>query len=131
MNMVGGDMMSGLLLLLAIGLWFWFDSLSALELARNAGRKACIKENLQFLDDTVERIGLSLVRDDSGRRVMRRTYRFEFSETGNSRREGQLILTGKRIESLTLEPYQTWDEPGQILDEQGHVLNEQEVNRLP
>jgi hypothetical protein len=33
-------------------------------------------------------------------------YRFEFSETGNSRREGQLILLGDKVESVTLEPYQ-------------------------
>jgi hypothetical protein len=37
---------------------------------------------------------------------LRRTYRFEFSETGNTRLEGQLIVLGDRIESVTMEPYQ-------------------------
>lgn len=94
-----------LLLLAALG-WFWFDSLHALELARNAGRKVCGNANVQFLDDTVSSIGLALVRNESGRRVLRRTYRFEFSGTGNSRLEGKILLLGSRVESVTMEPYQ-------------------------
>jgi hypothetical protein len=95
----------GLLVLLAIG-WFWLSSLRILEIARNAGRQACIKADVQFLDDTVASIGLGIARDGSGRRVLRRTYRFEFSETGNSRIEGQVIMLGDRIESVTMDPYQ-------------------------
>ena len=94
-----------LLLLAALG-WFWQDSMRALEIARSAGKRACDVANVQFLDDTVAGIALSLVRDKSGRRVLRRTYRFEFSETGNTRLEGQLIVLGDRIESVTMEPYQ-------------------------
>ena len=92
-----------LILLAALG-WFWFNSLRALEIARKAGKRACNKANVQFLDDTVAGTALTLVRDRSGRRVLRRTYRFEFSETGNTRLEGQLILLGDRVESLTMEP---------------------------
>ena len=101
------DMISLLfLLLLAVLVWFWFDSLRALEVARNTGKRACSDANVQFLDDTVASIALALARDKSGRRVLRRTYRFEFSETGNTRLEGRLILLGDKIESVTLEPYQ-------------------------
>lgn len=94
-----------LLLLAALG-WFWFDSLRALEVARNMAKRACRDANVQFLDDTVASIALALVRDKSGRRVLRRTYRFEFSETGNTRLEGRLTMLGDRIESVTMEPYQ-------------------------
>ena len=97
-----------LLLLAALG-WYWSDSLRALEIARRAGKRACDEANVQFLDDTVASIALALARDDSGRRVLRRTYRFEFSETGNSRLEGSLIVLGNRIESVTMEPYQIVD----------------------
>jgi len=101
------DMMSLLFLLLLAALgWFWFNSLRALEIARNMGKHACNDANLQFLDDTVANISMALVRDKSGRRVLRRTYRFEFSETGNTRLEGRLILLGDTIESVTMEPYQ-------------------------
>ena len=95
-----------LLLLAAAGGWFWLDSMRALEIARQAGKRVCSNAGVQFLDDTVARVALALVRDDSGRRVLRRTYRFEFSDTGNSRLEGHLVLLGRRIESVTMEPYQ-------------------------
>lgn len=99
---------ASLLLLLALGalVWFWFDGLSALEIARNAGQQVCRNANVQFLDDTVASTGLALVRNEYGRRVLRRAYRFEFSETGNSRLEGEVVLLGSRIKSVTMEPYQ-------------------------
>jgi hypothetical protein len=93
-----------LLLLAALG-WFWLDSIRTLEIARIAGKRACADANVQFLDDTVAGIALALVRDQSGRRVLRRTYRFEFSDTGDSRLEGQLIVLGGRVESVIMEPY--------------------------
>lgn len=95
-----------LLLTLTVLGWFWFDSLRALEAARRAGKRVCQEANLQFLDDTVANTSLALVRDDSGRRVLRRIYRFEFSETGNTRLEGRLTLFGARVESVTMDPYQ-------------------------
>ena len=101
------ETISLLILLLLVALaWFWLDSLRALEVARDFGKHACNNANLQFLDDTVARIGLALARDKNGRRVLCRTYRFEFSETGNTRREGRLILFGDKVESVTMEPYQ-------------------------
>lgn len=93
-----------LLLLAALG-WLWFDSLRALEIARNAGKRACNDANVQFLDDTVASTALALVRDKSGRRVLRRNYRFEFSETGDSRLVGQVIVLGDKVESVVMEPY--------------------------
>lgn len=99
---------ASLLLLLALAAlgWFWFGSMSALEVARNAGRQVCGNANVQFLDDTVAGTGLAMVRDEYGRRVLRRTYRFEFSETGNSRLDGRVVLLGGKVESVTMEPYQ-------------------------
>jgi hypothetical protein len=94
-----------LLLLAALG-WYSFDSLRALEIARGMGKQICSEANVQFLDDTVARTSLALARNKSGRRVFRRTYRFEFSETGNTRLEGQLVLLDDKIESVTMEPYQ-------------------------
>lgn len=101
------DIISLLIFLFVAALvWYWFDSLRALEIARNMGKIVCNDANVQFLDDTVASIELALVRDNSGRRALRRTYRFEFSETGNTRLEGRLILLGHKIESVTMEPYQ-------------------------
>ena len=93
------------LVLLAALVWYWFDSLRALEFARGIGKQACNEADVQFLDDTVARTSLALVRDETGRRVLRRTYRFEFSETGNTRIEGRVILLGHQLESVTMDPY--------------------------
>jgi len=95
-----------ILLLLAASVWFWIDSLRALDAARIAGRLECKKYDVQFLDDAISGIAIALVRDESGRLVIRRTYRFEFSETGDTRLEGRLTLLGRKVESVIMEPYQ-------------------------
>ncbi|MEQ1532637.1 MAG: DUF3301 domain-containing protein [Sideroxydans sp.] len=99
---------ASILVLAVLGLvgWFWLHSIRILEIARAAGKQACNRAELQFLDDTVASTRLALDRDASGRRILRRTYRFEFTETGNSRREGEVIMLGERVESVTLEPYE-------------------------
>lgn len=93
-----------LIVLAALG-WFWLNSIGVLEIARNAAKNACLKAEVQFLDDTVAGTGVRLVRDQSGRRVIHRTYRFEFSETGNTRIEGRVSMLGDRVDSVTLDPY--------------------------
>jgi len=95
-----------LLLLLAALVWFWIDSMRALDAARNAVKIVCNKYDVQFLDDAVSGIALALARDELGRLALRRTYRFEFTETGNSRLEGRLTLLGTKVESVIMEPYQ-------------------------
>jgi hypothetical protein len=94
-----------LMALAALG-WFWLGSIRVLEIAREAGRQACSKANVQFLDDTVASTGLGLARTPSGRRVLRRTFRFEFSATGNNRIEGQVVMRGETVESVTMDPYE-------------------------
>jgi hypothetical protein len=107
---------ASLLLLVVMGLlvWFWLHSLRILEIAREAGRLICKQTGVQFLDDTVASTRLQLARDANGRRILRRTYRFEFTETGNTRREGEVVMLGERIESVTMEPYRIMDEGDEV-----------------
>lgn len=99
------DIIALLLFLAALG-WFWLNSLHTLDLARDIGRKVCHDAGVQFLDDSVASTSLALARDQRGNRVLRRSYRFEFSKTGNSRLEGRLTLLGDQVETVTMEPYQ-------------------------
>jgi hypothetical protein len=85
--------------------WFWYDSLRARERAVLAGRGACEREGLQFLDDTVLCTRTRPTRDAEGRVTLRRVYSFEFSDDGRRRRGGSIVLIGDRLESLELEPY--------------------------
>jgi len=93
------------LLALALGALFWVDSLRARERAVAAGRAACTRYGVQLLDDTVAFARLRLARDDDGRLRLRRTYDFEFSDTGNNRRRGAIVMLGGVLADLQLEPY--------------------------
>ena len=93
------------LLLLAGLVWLWFDSMRARERALALGKRACERDGLMFLDETVECVALGLARAESGRLVLRRTYGFEFSDTGNNRRSGSIVMLGGEVESLYTEPF--------------------------
>ncbi len=96
-------------LVAALG-WFWYDGLRALEAARTAGRRACGRAGVQFLDDTVASVKLGLGRDEYGRTALRRIYRFEFSDTGDNRLEGRVVLLGSRVEAIEMDPYRLIEE---------------------
>ncbi len=93
------------LLLLAAGTFFWIDTLRAREAALAAGRAACGRYGLLLLDDTVVVMKTRLARDAEGRLRLARTYRFEFSDTGNNRRHGRISLLGGEAEEIAFEPY--------------------------
>lgn len=90
---------------IALAGWFWYDSMRSRERALRAGRGACEREGLQFLDDTVLCTRIRPTRDGSGRVKLRRVYTFEFSDDGRRRRAGSVVMVGDRVESLELEPF--------------------------
>lgn len=90
---------------LALLAWLWFDSMRARERAVAAGSRACERDGLQFLDETVECVSFRPARDENGRLALRRIYRFEFSDNGDNRRGGSVSLLGGRVESLIMDPY--------------------------
>ena len=93
------------LFVLAALVWLWFDSMRARERALALGKRACARDGLMFLDETVECVALGFARDGDGRMRLRRTYGFEFSDTGNNRRSGSIVMLGGEVESLYTEPY--------------------------
>lgn len=93
------------ILAIALGLFLWVDSLRARERALEAGRAACRRHDLQFLDDTVSFTRVRLARDEEGQLRIRRTYTFEFSDTGNNRRHGAIVMLGGELQDLQLEPF--------------------------
>ncbi|HYD56743.1 MAG TPA: DUF3301 domain-containing protein [Burkholderiales bacterium] len=95
---------SAIILLLA-GSFLWIDSLRARERAVQAGRSACERYGLQFLDDTVVFARMRLARNEDGEVRIARTYRFEFSDTGNNRRHGAIRMLGSLLQDVELEPY--------------------------
>ncbi len=90
-----------LLALAAIG-WLWLDSLKAREVAVRAARAACSADGLLLLDDTVAIAHLKPVRDDDGHVKLQRAYDFEYSDTGNNRLQGSIVLLGHRVTLLNV-----------------------------
>jgi len=93
------------IVLIAAGIFLWLDSLRARERALQAGRAACQRYALQFLDDTVSFARVRLGRDQDGQLRIARTYTFEFSDTGNNRRHGAIVMLGGELLDVQLEPY--------------------------
>jgi hypothetical protein len=93
------------IVLIAAGAFLWLDSLRARERALLAGRSACERYRVQFLDDTVSFARMRLARDEEGMLKISRTYTFEFTETGNNRRQGAIVMLGHQLADLQLEPY--------------------------
>jgi len=93
------------LALIAAAIFLWVDSLRARERAVRAGRAACERYAVQFLDDTVSFAKMRLARDEAGRVKIARTYTFEFTETGNNRRQGAIVMLGRELAEIQLEPY--------------------------
>lgn len=90
------------LIVIAALAWLWLDSIKVREAAVAAARAACASEGLMLLDDTVSISGLKPARNDDGEIRLQRSYDFEFSDTGNNRRNGSVVLLGRRVVLLNV-----------------------------
>ena len=80
--------------------WFWYDSAGAREAAVAAARAACDADGLQFLDDTVAIVRIWPGRDGDGQLRLQRVYGFEYSDTGDNRRGGSIVVLGRRAVAI-------------------------------
>ena len=92
--------------------WLWFDSIKARETAVRNAAGTCRAAHLQLLDDTVAITRFRFARDEDGRLLPERTYRFEFSDTGDNRRPGRILMLGQQILALEID-----DLPGNHADD--------------
>ena len=90
------------LLLLAAGGWLWYDSLNAREKAIAAAKSACAADDLLLLDETVAIARLGVGRNDDGAPRLRRVYGFEYSDTGNDRHPGSIVMLGSRVQIINV-----------------------------
>lgn len=99
--------MSELLLLLGVGAFalYWQSAMRAKEVAIGAAKRECKLCGVQFLDQTVELGRLSMSRDASGRWRLWRLYRFDYTDDGDTRRDGELILLGHKLVRISLETF--------------------------
>jgi hypothetical protein len=86
-----------LVVFLALLAWFWLDSLKVREAAVKAARAACESDGVMLLDYTVAIAAMKPARDHQGHLKLQRTYDFEYSDTGDNRRKGSVVLLGQRV----------------------------------
>lgn len=84
--------------------WFWLDSFRAREVGIAAARAACAADGLLLLDDTVALVALRPARDGEGHVRLQRVYQFEYSDTGDNRRQGSVTLLGVELQMLYVKP---------------------------
>ena len=94
-----------LLIVLGTIAWFWFDTLQCREIAKALAQQMCHQSHLQLLDDTLALVQIRLKRNCHGKLNIQRTYQFEFSEQGNNRQQGTLIMRGIVLELLEMPGY--------------------------
>ncbi|MBE9525707.1 MAG: DUF3301 domain-containing protein [Proteobacteria bacterium] len=99
-------MLNYIVFFLIVGLiWYWWNSISAYEIAYKKAKAACGRLELQFLDDTLDVIKFRLVRHPHGYMQISRVYEFEFSSDGNSRYKGYVTLHGQKYEHIDMDAY--------------------------
>ena len=92
-------------LLFALLVWLWWNAQGAKQQALRATRSYCQRMEVQLLDDVVALRGFWLKRDTGGNLRLWRSYNFEFTATGNERYTGRIVLLGRRVEHIQLDPH--------------------------
>lgn len=94
-----------LLTLLALGLGAWWHyTARAREAASALVASACREADVQWLDGTVVLRRVELARNAYGERCLRRTYVFDYSDDGHSRRQGFVTLRGLDSDGVGFGP---------------------------
>jgi len=99
-------MLTALIALACIGVigLLWHSALEAREFANEIATDTCREAGVQLLDGTVFFQSARIARDASGWPSLRRTYIFEYTEDGDRRRRGFVVLLGRQIETVGLGP---------------------------
>lgn len=93
------------LLIIAVIAWFWWDSRGVAEHATRVAKQYCDSMQVSFLNDTVAWQKVRLKRNLQGRMALERSYFFEFASDGQQRYRGEVVMLGKRVQSIQLDPH--------------------------
>ncbi len=93
--------------LMALGLliFYCWRGFQAKDRANAAALRECEKMDVQMLDQSVYLRRVWIKRGRDGRPGFWRAFYFEFTVTGGDRYQGQVLMLGRRIERVELEPH--------------------------
>jgi hypothetical protein len=83
--------------------WLWFDSVKVRSIAVGKAKAVCAAAEFQLLDDTVSISSLKFARNEDGRLLLRRIYSFEYSDTGDNRRPGSIVMLGPEVQLVKVD----------------------------
>ena len=86
-------------------MFYWSSAMRAREIAFIAANAYCEKMEVLLLDEYVALNAQWLKRGDDGKLKAWRSYQFEFTSTGADRYQGKVIILGREIVTIQLEPY--------------------------
>ena len=86
-----------LMIALVAGFFFFSAARAAAERATEIGRDACHAAGVQWLDQSVHATGMRLRRRDDGWLGLERSFHFEYSEDGQDRHIGRVVLLGGKL----------------------------------
>lgn len=93
-----------IILMLAVAA-YWLNAMHSKEIARDAGKHACNKYKVSFLDDTVVIQKVRLRRNSRGQLSFYREYGFEFTSSGDNRCKATLTMLGNRVQDIDMGVY--------------------------
>lgn len=93
------------LALLGLATLYWRHSLYIKEQAYRAAHRRCQELGVQLLDDSVYLRQVRLKRNSTGVLALWRAFQFEFTVSGGERYRGHVLMLGRRIESIELQPH--------------------------
>ena len=83
----------------------WWNVQTVRQRALAHAKRRCKELDLQFLDGSISINFSGLRRTPQGQMGMVRSCRFEFSATGEDRHQGEVLMLGNRLLSITLPPH--------------------------
>lgn len=83
----------------------WWNAQGIKHIALKASKDYCQKMEVQLLDEGVVLRGFWLKRDPRGNMCLWRSYLFEFTSTGNERYQGRIVMLGRYVEKIQLDPH--------------------------
>ncbi len=92
--------MPTLLILMIVGaaaFFFFTAARAAAERAAEIGRDACHAAGVQWLDHSMHATGMRVRRKDDGWLGLERSFRFDYSEDGQDRHIGRVVLLGEKL----------------------------------
>lgn len=98
------------LLLVALAIVVIWQHIGIASMAERVARQRCKQEGVVLLDQTIVMHTFRLTRSTHSLFTLERHFRFEFSTVGDVRYQGDIIFKGKRLISISLQPFKSQDD---------------------